>query len=173
MTFPFTSGSSVCLLPSFSLVCLNSLHRALTTIRLPQHIVSVWQNCSTAGRHVIHPIFLLPRPFLQSTPTEWMSGLKDHKTLCQAITVQNYRPPVATKHRTRIPSVSLQPREPKSPLQRPKLSCKSQYRNRAANTARRLRSVLTLNQAPASVANELGGRYMMCPCHLLQLWSLN
>lgn len=46
------------------------------------------------------PFFCLPHPFLQFTPTEWMSGLKDHKTLCQAITVQNYIPPVARKHRT-------------------------------------------------------------------------
>lgn len=44
------------------------------------------------------PFFRLTHPFLLSTPTEWMTGLKTHNTLCQAIMVQNYRPPVARLH---------------------------------------------------------------------------
>lgn len=44
---------------------------------LPQRIVTVWQNCLTAGHHVIQ-FFLLTPPFLLLTPTEWMSGLKTH-----------------------------------------------------------------------------------------------
>lgn len=54
------------------------------------------------------PFFCLPHPFFQLSPTEWMSGLKEQKTLCQAITVQNYRPPAARTHRTWIQSASVE-----------------------------------------------------------------
>lgn len=61
------------------------------------------------GLLVIHPIYSLIPPFLLFPPAEWMSGLKTHNLLCQTITVQNYRPPVA---QFCIQAVSLQFQQP-------------------------------------------------------------
>lgn len=54
------------------------------------------------------PFFCLPRPFLQLTPTGWMSALKSTETLWRAITVQNYIPPVARTHRTRTQAACVE-----------------------------------------------------------------
>lgn len=62
--------------------------------------------------------FRLIPPFLLFTPTEWMSGLKTYNTLCQAITVQNLRPPVARLHLVTLQCFSLPGNPlPISPLQ--------------------------------------------------------
>lgn len=109
MTFLLNFTLSFRQLLSFSLVWLHRKHNNNTPSTCCKRLAKLSHNRTSC--YPSHFSASSTCPFLPFTPTEWMSGLRTHKTLCQAIMVQNYIPPVARTHRTTIQSVSLQPQQ--------------------------------------------------------------